>query len=37
MQIEPEIQEFKLEEANEALVELKSGRIRGAKVLRVQA
>jgi propanol-preferring alcohol dehydrogenase len=37
MQIEPEIQEFRLEEANEALVELKSGRIRGAKVLRVQA
>jgi len=31
--IEPEVQEFKLEEANEALVELKSGRIRGSKVL----
>jgi propanol-preferring alcohol dehydrogenase len=37
MQIEPEIQEFKLEEANEALVELKSGKIRGSKVLKVQA
>jgi propanol-preferring alcohol dehydrogenase len=33
MQIQPEIQEFRLEEANEALVELKSGRIRGSKVL----
>jgi len=37
MPIEPEIQEFKLEESNEALVELKGGKIRGAKVLRVQA
>jgi len=37
IQIKPEIQEFKLEEANKALVELKSGRIRGSKVLRVQA
>lgn len=36
MQIEPEIQEFKLEEANEALVELKSGKIRGSKVLRMK-
>jgi propanol-preferring alcohol dehydrogenase len=36
MQIEPEIQEFKLEEANEALVELKSGKIRGSKVLRME-
>jgi propanol-preferring alcohol dehydrogenase len=35
MKIEPEIQEFKLEEANKALVDLKSGRIRGAKVLRM--
>jgi propanol-preferring alcohol dehydrogenase len=33
MKIQPEIQEFKLEEANKALVELKSGRIRGSKVL----
>ena len=31
--IQPEIQEFRLEEANEALVELKSGKIRGSKVL----
>jgi len=30
----PEVQEFSLEEANEALVELKEARIRGAKVLR---
>ncbi len=37
MQIEPEIQEFKLEEANKALVELKSGKIRGSKVLRMKA
>jgi propanol-preferring alcohol dehydrogenase len=33
MKIQPEIQEFKLEEANKALVELKSGNIRGSKVL----
>ena len=31
----PEVQEFKLEEANEALVLLKQGRIQGAAVLRV--
>jgi len=35
--ITPEIQQFKLEEANKALVELKSGKIRGAKVLKMQA
>lgn len=35
MRIKPEIQEFALEEANEALVELKERRIRGAKVLRI--
>ncbi|MBN2006185.1 MAG: zinc-dependent alcohol dehydrogenase family protein [Anaerolineae bacterium] len=35
MQIKPEIQEFALEEANTALVELKTRKIRGAKVLRV--
>ncbi len=35
MGIKPEIQEFALEEANEALVGLKAGRIRGAKVLRI--
>jgi propanol-preferring alcohol dehydrogenase len=33
MKIQPEIQQFRLEEANKALVELKSGRIRGSKVL----
>jgi propanol-preferring alcohol dehydrogenase len=33
--IKPEVQEFTLEEANEALVELKERKIRGAKVLRI--
>ena len=33
--IRPEVQEFSLEEANKALVELKEGKIRGAKVLRI--
>lgn len=33
--IKPEVQEFALEQANEALVELKMRKIRGAKVLRV--
>jgi len=33
--IRPEIQEYPLEEANRALVELKQRKIRGAKVLRV--
>ncbi len=33
--IKPEIQEFPLQEANQALVELKAGGIRGAKVLRI--
>lgn len=33
--IKPEAQEFSLKEANEALVELKEARIRGAKVLRM--
>ncbi len=37
MKIQPEIQEFKLEEANKALVELKSGKIRGSKVLVMQS
>jgi propanol-preferring alcohol dehydrogenase len=32
--IVPEVQEFPLEEANRALVELKERKIRGAKVLR---
>jgi propanol-preferring alcohol dehydrogenase len=31
----PDIQEFKLEEANQALLELKNRKIRGAKVLRI--
>jgi propanol-preferring alcohol dehydrogenase len=31
--IRPEVQEFELEDANRALVELKERRIRGAKVL----
>ena len=35
MQIKPEIQEFPLEKANQALVELKIRKIRGAKVLRI--
>lgn len=33
--IQPEVQEYELEDANRALVDLKQGRIRGAKVLRV--
>ena len=33
--IKPEVQVFPLEEANRALVELKEGKIRGAKVLRI--
>jgi propanol-preferring alcohol dehydrogenase len=33
--IKPEVQEFALEEANKALLELKEGKIRGAKVLRI--
>jgi alcohol dehydrogenase, propanol-preferring len=35
MKIKPEIQEFSLEEANRALVELKTRKIHGAKVLRI--
>lgn len=35
MGIRPEIQEYTLEEANEALVALKTKRIRGAKVIRI--
>jgi propanol-preferring alcohol dehydrogenase len=35
MELRPEIQEFPLEEANQALLELKGRKIRGAKVLRV--
>ena len=33
--IRPEVQEYALDEANEALVELKTSKIRGAKVLRI--
>ncbi len=33
--IKPEVQEFALDEANQALVELKNRKIRGAKVLRI--
>jgi propanol-preferring alcohol dehydrogenase len=33
--IRPEVQAFKLEEANQALVELKERKTRGAKVLRI--
>ena len=33
--IVPEVQEYALEDANRALVDLKARRIRGAKVLRV--
>ena len=35
IQIRPEVQEFRLEEANQALFELKQKKIRGAKVLRI--
>ena len=34
--IKPEVQEFDLEDANKALVEVKTGRIRGAKVLKIE-
>jgi propanol-preferring alcohol dehydrogenase len=34
--IKPEIQEFALEDANEALVQLKERKIRGAKVLKIE-
>ena len=35
MRIKPEVQEFALKDANQALMELKAAKIRGAKVLRV--
>ena len=35
MDVRPEVQEFTLEEANKALFELKTKRVRGAKVLRI--
>jgi propanol-preferring alcohol dehydrogenase len=34
--LRPEVQEFPLEQANEALLELKAGKTRGAKVLRIR-
>ena len=34
--IKPEVQEYALEEANQALLELKTRKIRGAKVLKIQ-
>jgi propanol-preferring alcohol dehydrogenase len=33
--IRPEVQAFRLEEANKALLELKTSKIRGAKVLTI--
>jgi len=33
--LQPEIQEFALEDANQALVEIKARKIRGSKVLRI--
>ena len=33
--LKPEFQEYNLEDANQALLELKQGKIRGAKVLRL--
>ena len=35
MQIEPEVNEYSLEDANRALSELRMGSVRGAKVLRM--
>ncbi|MBW2485823.1 MAG: zinc-dependent alcohol dehydrogenase family protein [Deltaproteobacteria bacterium] len=35
IQIKPEVQEFELEDANRALIELKQRKIRGAKVLKI--
>ena len=34
-EIRPDFQEYDLEDANQALVEMKQGKIRGAKVLRI--
>jgi alcohol dehydrogenase, propanol-preferring len=34
--IKPEVQEYELKDANQALVEMKQGKIRGTKVLRIQ-
>ena len=35
MELKPEVQVFPLEQANQALLELKTGKIRGAKVLKI--
>jgi propanol-preferring alcohol dehydrogenase len=35
--IQPEVQTYPLEAANQALLELKQGRIKGAKVLVIEA
>jgi propanol-preferring alcohol dehydrogenase len=35
--IRPEVQEYPLEDANQALLELRQGKIRGAKVLRIDS
>jgi propanol-preferring alcohol dehydrogenase len=35
--IRPEVQEYALEDANRALLELRQGQIRGAKVLRINS
>ena len=37
MKLKPELRVFSLEQANEALLEVKSGEIRGAKVLKINA
>jgi propanol-preferring alcohol dehydrogenase len=33
--IKPEVQEYQLKDANQALLEMKQGKIRGAKVLQI--
>jgi propanol-preferring alcohol dehydrogenase len=35
MRLKPEVQVFELDQANQALRELKAGKIRGAKVLKI--
>jgi propanol-preferring alcohol dehydrogenase len=35
MSLKPEVQEFSLDDANQALMEVRTGKIRGAKVLRI--
>jgi propanol-preferring alcohol dehydrogenase len=35
MNLQPDIQVFALEQANEALIEMHTGKIRGAKVLKI--